>query len=402
MVPEVSLPSATACESLVPTMTVFKRGKYYAYHFEYNGEHIQRSTRQGNLRVAKDMEAAHRTQLAKGEAGIHDRQPIPTLKEFAPRFTDFVRTNNASEPKTVTFYVGRIARLLDFAPLARTRLDRIDAAEIEEFVQHRSKQVSATSVNRELAALSRLLHIAVEWKLITKTPKIRRMKGEVEHDFVLSYDLEKQYLKLAPQPLKDAAILLLDAGLRVGELAELLWTDIHLEPVGSARFGYVRIRKGKSKNAKRTVSLTARVKRMLEDRKKREPASTWVFPNNENDGPRTVASFDHQHSKLTRPKVKGEKVYLFPAEFVIHSLRHTMLTRLGEAGADAFTIMKIAGHSSVAVSQKYVHPTPETQEKAFERLETLNSLQGKQPVNIQTIITPVSDFLDPRSWGNAK
>jgi hypothetical protein len=44
----------------------------------------------------------------------------------------------------------------------------------------------------------------------------------------------------------------------------------------------------------------------------------------------------------------------------IHSLKHTMLTLVGETGADAFTIMRIAGHSSVTVSQRYVRPTPES------------------------------------------
>ena len=56
-------------------------------------------------------------------------------------------------------------------------------------------------------------------------------------------------------------------------------------------------------------------------------------------------------------------------DFVLHSFRHTMLTRLGECRADAFTIMRIAGHSSVTVSQRYVHPTPETLERAFDRLD---------------------------------
>ena len=55
-----------------------------------------------------------------------------------------------------------------------------------------------------------------------------------------------------------------------------------------------------------------------------------------------------------------------------------MLTRLGEAGADAFTIMRIAGHSSVSVSQRYVHPTPEGLERAFERLEKLNAVKFEQ------------------------
>ena len=31
-----------------------------------------------------------------------------------------------------------------------------------------------------------------------------------------------------------------------------------------------------------------------------------------------------------------------------------MLTRLGESGVDAFTIMRIAGHSSIIVSQRYI------------------------------------------------
>jgi len=61
-----------------------------------------------------------------------------------------------------------------------------------------------------------------------------------------------------------------------------------------------------------------------------------------------------------------------PGEFVLHSLRHSYGTRLGEAGADAFTIMRLMGHSSVTVSQRYVHPTSEALERAVERLESLN------------------------------
>jgi integrase len=57
---------------------------------------------------------------------------------------------------------------------------------------------------------------------------------------------------------------------------------------------------------------------------------------------------------------------------VLHGLRHTFLTRLGASGVDAFTLMKIAGHSTVAIFQRYVHPTPETMEAAFERLQKMN------------------------------
>ena len=63
---------------------------------------------------------------------------------------------------------------------------------------------------------------------------------------------------------------------------------------------------------------------------------------------------------------------------MIHSLRHTMLTRIGEAGVDAFTIMKIAGHSSITVSQRDVHPSTESLAPAFERLEALNTASGRK------------------------
>jgi hypothetical protein len=42
--------------------------------------------------------------------------------------------------------------------------------------------------------------------------------------------------------------------------------------------------------------------------------------------------------------------------FVLYSLRHTFLTRLGESGCDAWTLARIAGHSSVSMSSRYVHP----------------------------------------------
>jgi hypothetical protein len=53
------------------------------------------------------------------------------------------------------------------------------------------------------------------------------------------------------------------------------------------------------------------------------------------------------------------------------------------------------GHSTVTVSQKYVHPTPATMELAFERLEALNqkalaSLHEPKRLEATTISTTVS------------
>ena len=59
------------------------------------------------------------------------------------------------------------------------------------------------------------------------------------------------------------------------------------------------------------------------------------------------------------------------------SLRHTMLTRLGASGANAFDIQKVAGHASALISQRYSHPPAESIKLAFGRLEAYNENASK-------------------------
>jgi integrase len=341
-------------------MSIFKRGNVYWFHFLHNGEHIQRSTKQGNPRVARQIEAAHRTALAKGEVGIEERKPAPLFSEFAKRFVEHFEVRHNNKPQTVAFYAAKLSRLLEYAPLASDRLDNVDESLIEQYVVARRATVGPATVNRELATLGRLLRLAQEWKEIDRVPKIRLLSGERVRDFILCRQAESLYLSITPQPLHDLALLILETGLRIGEALSLEWPDVSLEPLPGARFGYLRVRDGKSKNARRNIPLTDRAAAMLHSRKA-EAKHALVFANR--DGKRyLVTSINHLHQKA-RATLKLSK------DFVIHSLRHTMLTRLGESGVDAFTIMRIAGHSSITVSQRYVHPSPEAVERAFERLQ---------------------------------
>jgi integrase len=134
--------------------------------------------------------------------------------------------------------------------------------------------------------------------------------------------------------------------------------------VGDAKFGFIHVRKGKSQNAKRNVSLSPRVRAMLDSRKE-SSQSAYVFTDESGIKPLSIWTLQDQHKRMRR-------ALKLPVDAVIHSFRHTFGTRLGETGADAFTIMKVMGHSTVVVSQKYVHPTPEAMERAFERLDAAN------------------------------
>ena len=55
-------------------MSIYKRGKVCWYKFMWNRELIRESTKQGSDKVARQMEAAHRTTLAKGEVGIREKK----------------------------------------------------------------------------------------------------------------------------------------------------------------------------------------------------------------------------------------------------------------------------------------------------------------------------------------
>ena len=69
-----------------------------------------------------------------------------------------------------------------------------------------------------------------------------------------------------------------------------------------------------------------------------------------------------------RPRVIEEIRKLHEAPHTIEVYEQT-LTDFGAAGADAFTIQTIAGHASVTTSQRYIHPLPETIQRAVARLE---------------------------------
>lgn len=350
-------------------MAVYKRGGKWWYAFQFNGERIQESTKQHNKRVAEQMEAAHRTSLAKGEVGIRDRKPVPKLKDFGPRFLEAIETQCAEKPRTVEFYRHRLALLLKNDRLSSARLDAIDESLIEAYKQTRMRTnsrrrqlLSPASVNRELATLRRLLRMAHEWKLIQRVPRIRLLRGEHNRHFVLSHQQEGLYLAALPPLVRDVAEVLLDTGLRLGEALSLEWPQVHLEVANGAKFGYLTVLSTKAKSKKaRNVPLSQRAVEAL----RRQPARTGFVFRHTDGSQAPAAHLDHQHARI-RTLLK------FPTDFVLHSLRHTFGTRLGESGADAFTIMRLMGHSTVTVSQRYVHPSPESIEIAYERLTVLN------------------------------
>jgi integrase len=308
------------------------------------------------------------------------KAPVPTLADFSKRFLDTVRVRCAAKPRTIEFYVQQTRYLLAFDFLANRPLHVIDEATVEEFAQARRQQVGPATTNRGLAVLRRMLRLAQEWRLLDRIPRVRLLRGERNREFVLSREQERIYLEFCPTILHDVAMLMLDTGLGPAEALGLQWPDTQQE--------YLQVREGKTRYRARSVNLTSRVAAMLESRRQGSP-SAFVFAA-DSKKPLLPSSLAHLHARVRR-RLK------LPADFVLYSLRHTALTRLGESGADAFTIMRIAGHSSVTTSQRYVHPSSETVALAIARLDTSNQqalgqvADGKRTgTRTDTVIPPPS------------
>jgi integrase len=308
------------------------------------------------------------------------RAPVPRLADFSRRFLDAIRIRCATKPRNIEFYAQQTRYLLAFEALANRQLDEIDEAAVEEFTQVRRRQVGPATTNRGLAVLRRMLRLAHEWRMLDRVPRIHLLRGERNREFVLNRDQEQIYLEFCPRILHDVALLMLDTGLGPAEALGLQWTDIHRD--------YLQIREGKTRYRARSVNLTSRVAAMLELRR-HDSTSAFVFAA-EIKKPLLPSSLAHMHARV-RGRLR------LPAEFVLYSLRHTALTRLGENGADAFTIMRIAGHSSVTTSQRYVHPSSETVALAIARLDTSNQQALRRAADGKGTDTRTDTVLAPPS-----
>lgn len=340
-------------------MGLYKRGNVWWSRIERNGKVFQRTTRCRSHRDAITVEATWRMAWARGEVGILDVSKAPTLQQFTTRFHEYLSAHTGK--RTAAFYVDAWKPLTEYSPLANLRLHRIDARIIAEFTQARlNGGVMPATVNGSLRTLRRALYLAKDWRMILSVPKVRLLQGERMREFVITEELLSKFtahntnlLRLLP--------FLIDTGLRISEACNLTWNTVSLEPMTGAQRGWVHVTEGKSKYSKRYVPLTARAASILK-LQKADTRSQWVWSSC--SGRRKLTrSWASEQFRAMRDALE------LPWDCVLHSCRHTFCTRLGERGADAFTIMKLAGHSSITISQRYVHPTPERLEQTIGLLE---------------------------------
>lgn len=140
----------------------------------------------------------------------------------------------------------------------------------------------------------------------------------------------------------------------------------------NGRNGTLLVTHGKTAAARRVLPMTPRVRGILETRWEAvgKPVEGWIWTAATRSRHVESSSLKKQHARafktLEDEAVKNSEKAIRP--FVLYSLRHTFLTRLGESGCDAWTLARIAGHSNVSMSSRYVHPSEDAVLTAMTRL----------------------------------
>jgi len=295
--------------------------------------------------------------------GFRERKALSLSDFLKNEFLPFCESKfKKAKPATLRYYSYGVTTLRN-SDFANLDLREITDQHAGQYAAKRAG-LSASTVNCGLRTLRRALSLAVQWGKLDRMPKITLAKGERQRERVLTESEVQAYLDACPQPWRDVATIMLGTGMRPGEVFALRWENILLNGNG----GLLLITDCKSRAARRMLPLVPAVFQALKARKREQgsPSEGWVFPADtrtdhlESDG---LAKIQHARA-LKNSKVKP---------FAPYCLRHTALTNLGEAGCDAFTLARIAGHSSITITQRYVHPQADAIERAFAKLPAVVS-----------------------------
>lgn len=349
-------------------MSVFKKGnnKWY-YRFQLNGKEYYRACKGAvDQKTALQYEAIVKAEIMKGNLGILDNKPKPTLKYAIKLYLDYSECNKKS-------YKGDLRSTEIFLEyFGNIDLEDITPAKIEDFkrdVKNSTGNKNAT-INRYLQALSKMLNIAVANELLNKNPmwSVKKLKENNYKTRVLMPDEEERLFKEIERGyevvgrdrkkkkiypyiyLKNIIICALQTGMRKSEILKLKWSNIDFD------YEYIELletKSGKSRKIPISSKLMKIFKKILTTSN-----SEYVFVN-----PSTNSNYIDIHRSF-ETVLKNAEIN----NFRFHDLRHTAATRMLEKGADIRTVQEILGHSSVSVTERYTHTNAKSKKSAIELL----------------------------------
>lgn len=256
-------------------------------------------------------------------------------------------------------------------------LSKVRAADIQAVI---TKLYEEGKAKRTLqfyrSAISQVFDLAVERKAIEYNPcvavKIPKKAPQTTRRALT--ETEQEYIRETPHRAQTAAMIMLYAGLRRGEVIPLTWSDIDLEEKQIAVNKFVEKNNsgsfelktaGKSDAAKRIVGIPDVLveylknvpkdnllvclnasNRMHSDTSWRRMWESYMSDINFKYGTHRVNNPDAK-TKIAKSKFTRYGVVKEIPEFTPHMLRHTYATNLYFSGVDVLTAKELLGHSDI-------------------------------------------------------
>ncbi|AZO24869.1 site-specific integrase [Mesorhizobium sp. M1E.F.Ca.ET.045.02.1.1] len=203
----------------------------------------------------------------------------------------------------------------------------------------RQRGNSNATINRKMAALSKLLRKAHKMGDIHSLPEFRRQKERAGRIRFLERDEEARLFAAIRNLSEDAyrlSVFLVDTGCRLGEALGLIWNDIQ-----EHRVSFWITKSGRS----RTIPMTERVKEVI----KLPPTTEGRRPK----GPFTKLT-QAQYRAIWN-EAKAEVGLGADEQVVPHILRHTCASRLVQGGIDIRRVQMWLGHQTLSMTMRYAH-----------------------------------------------
>jgi integrase len=261
---------------------------------------------------------------------------------------------NHLTPKGLDREAGILRKHL--GPFFHGPMHKIDRRRIIAYIGKRQgDKVSSETIRKELTTLKHILRIAVKLRRLARNPfdDLERKDWPppgVERTRHLIGDEWIRLLGALPIEKRPAVILLVNSGMRRGELCGLEWQDIDFEAkrawAASTKAG---IRTGQG----RWITLTPAIVEILKmmPKKEGEPRVLWQFSAN-------------ALSKTFGRTVRRARL----VNLRLHDLRHSFATSVRQAGHGIDVIAQLLGHSDLRQTRRYAHIGSEEMQVAVDSL----------------------------------
>ena len=206
-------------------MSVYKRGRIWWIRFQAAGITIRQSSRSRSRRVAEGFEVELREEHACLRRG---GKPRMTFDDMMARFVrEHFPTLRPSAGDRYAVSIKALRRHFGGVPL-----DGIGRGALSDFVTARRKEVTTTTVRRDLACLSSACEDAIGWDWLDANPiKAFSRRALPEGKPRTRYLTGEEYDRLIAGAVPHTAALIRFAvatGLRKEEQLGLVWTAVDL------------------------------------------------------------------------------------------------------------------------------------------------------------------------------